>query len=226
LEISGILKLFLETFFFKALNSGDNVAYFKIIDKGKGISRLFIGGVHGKEGLSTLKALQEIQDDDVGEGKLTIHNCDESQYLSTLNPLYYQSKVGKEVLYLINYYQPQIYVEVHCYKQESYHKLISPLRRTEEGVPPLIELEKGVLIGSASPNIRTTLFKRDDVCITLEMPCNPSNDSLDVYVKVLRILAASRSRDDLEKRMKEIYPSQVETARMYALEFFGDYPPF
>lgn len=202
------------------------MAYFKIIDKGKGISRLFIGGVHGKEGLSTFKALQKIQDDDVGEGKLTIHNCDESQYLSTLNPLYYQSEVGKEVLYLINYYQPQIYVEAHCYKQESYPKLISPRRRTEEGVPPLIELEKGVLIGSASPNIRTTLFKRDDVCITLEMPCNPSNDSLDVYVKVLRILAASSNRDDLEKRMKEIYPSQVETALRYAREFFGDYPPF
>ncbi|HII83622.1 MAG TPA: DUF2119 domain-containing protein [Methanobacterium subterraneum] len=202
------------------------MAYFKIIDKGKGINRLFIGGVHGKEGLSTVKAIQAIQEDDVGEGKLTIHNCDESPYLSTLNPLYYKSELGKEVLYLINYYKPQVYVEAHCYKQESYHKLIDPLRRTEEGVPPLIELEKGVLIGSASPNIRTTLFKRDDVCITLEMPCNPSKDSLDVYVKVLRILAASSNRDDLEKRMKEIYPSQLETARNYAREFFGDYPPF
>ncbi len=202
------------------------MAYFKIINKGKGINRLFIGGVHGKEGLSTIKALQEIQEDDVDEGKLTIHNCDESPYLSTLNPLYYKSEVGKEVLYLINYYQPQIYVEAHCYKKESYPKLIAPWRRTEEGVPPLIELEKGVLIGSASPNIRTTLFKKDDVCITLEMPCNPSYDSLDVYVKVLRILAASRNRGDLEKRMKEIYPVQVETARRYAREFFGDYPPF
>jgi hypothetical protein len=202
------------------------MAYFKIINKGKGINRLFIGGVHGKEGLSTIKALQEIQEDDVDEGKLTIHNCDESPYLSTLNPLYYESEVGKEVLYLINYYKPQVYVEAHCYKKESYPKLIAPGRRTEEGVPPLIELEKGVLIGSASPNIRTTLFKKDDVCMTLEMPCNPSYDSLDVYVKVLRILAASRNRDDLEERMKKIYPTQVETARRYAREFFGNYPPF
>ncbi|MDO5836641.1 MAG: DUF2119 domain-containing protein [Methanobacterium sp.] len=202
------------------------MAYFKIIDKGKGINRLFIGGVHGKEGLSTFKALTEIREDDVGDGKLTIYNCDQSPYMSTLNPLYYQSKVGKEVLHLINYYQPQIYMEAHCYKQESYLKLIDPGRRTEKGVPPLIELEKGVLIGSASPNIRTTLFKRDDVCITLEMPCNPSEDSLDVYIKVLRILAVSSNRDDLEKRMKVIYPKQVETARKYAREFFGDYPPF
>ena len=202
------------------------MAYFKIIDKGNGIKRLFIGGVHGREGLSTIKALQEIQDHDVDEGKLVIHNCDVSLYRSTLDPLYYESKVGKEVLYLINYYKPQMYVEAHCYKKESYNKLTSPVRWIQEGVPPLIELDKGVLIGSASPNIRTTLFTRNDVCITLEMPCNPSYDSLDVYGNILRILAGSNSRDEVEKKMKTIYPSQVETARRYAREFFGDYPPF
>jgi hypothetical protein len=205
---------------------GGYVAYFKIIDKGKGINRLFIGGVHGKEGLSTLNALQEIREGDVTSGKLVIHNCDESPYLSTLDPLYYQSKVGKEVLYLINYYKPALYVEAHCYKEKSYSKLISPHRRSKAGVPPLIELEKGVLIGSASPSIRTSLFRRNDVCITLEMPCNPPQDSLDVYVDVLRIIAVSSSRDELEKRMMELYPHQVETARKYAKEFFGNYPPF
>jgi hypothetical protein len=60
----------------------------------------------------------------------------------------------------------------------------------------------------------------------LEMPCNPSPDSLDVYRNVLRIFARSNSRDEVERRMKKFYPSQVETARRYALEFFGDYPPF
>lgn len=182
--------------------------------------------MHGREGLSTIKSLQEIRDEDVNEGKLVIHNCDVSLYRSTLDPLYYESKVGKEVLYLINYYKPQMYVEAHCYKEESYNKLTSPVRWIKEGVPPLIELDKGVLIGSASPNIRTTLFTRNDVCITLEMPCNPSPDSLDVYSNVLRIFARSNSRDEVERRMKKIYPSQVETARKYALEFFGDYPPF
>jgi hypothetical protein len=202
------------------------MTYFKLIDKGTEPNRLFIGGVHGKEGFTTLKALQKIGDDDVTEGKLVIHNCDVSPYLSTLDPLYYQSEVGKEVLYLINHYQPTVYVEAHCYKKESYPKLISPQRRTKAGVPPLIELEKGVLIGSASPFIRTSLFKREDVCITLEMPCDPSQESLNVYVNILRIIASSGSRDDLEKKMKKLYPTQVETARKYAREFFGDYPPF
>ncbi|MCC7550534.1 MAG: DUF2119 domain-containing protein, partial [Methanobacterium sp.] len=81
-------------------------------------------------------------------------------------------------------------------------------------------------IGSASPFIRTSLFKREDVCITLEMPCDPSQESLNVYVNILRIIASSGSRDDLEKKMKKLYPTQVETARKYAREFFGDYPPF
>jgi len=202
------------------------MTYFKIIEKGNKPNRLFIGGVHGREGLTTLQALQKIEDDDVTEGKLVIHNCDVSPYLSTLDPLYYQSEVGKEVLYLINHYQPVVYVEAHCYNKKSYSKLVSPQRRTKAGVPPLIELEKGVLIGSASPFIRTSLFERKDVCITLEMPCDPSQDSLDVYVNVLRIIAASGSRDELEKKMKKIYPSQVETARKYAKEFFGNYPPF
>ncbi len=202
------------------------MAYFKIFDKGNGINRLFIGGVHGKEGSSTLKALQEISEVDVPSGKLVIHNCDESPYLSTLDPLYYQSKVGKEVLYLINHYQPKIYVEAHCYKGKNYQKLTSPHRRIESGVPPLIELENGVLIGSASPNIRTTLFHREDVCITLEMPCNPTEDALNVYLNVLKIIAASAHRDELEKKMKQVYPNQVETARKYAKDFFGDYPPF
>lgn len=190
------------------------------------MNRLYIGGLHGKEGLSTEDALKEIREKDVAAGKLVIHNWDESPYLSTLNPLYYQSKVGKKVLYLINHYKPQVYVEAHCYKKESYSKLISPKRRIKSGVPPLIELERGVLIGSASPFIRTKFFARNDICITLEMPCNPTKDSLDVYVRVLRIIAWSRNRDELEVAMKKIYPNQVETAIKYAKEFFGDYPPF
>jgi hypothetical protein len=156
------------------------VAYFKIIDKGNGVNRLFIGGVHGKEGSSTIEALKQIRDEDVSQGKLVIHNCDESPYLSTLDPLYYQSEVGKEVLSLISYYKPTFYVEAHCYNKKNFSKLTSLHRMSKAGVPPLIELEKGVLIGSASPSIRTNIFRKEDVCITLEMPCIPDQDSLNV----------------------------------------------
>jgi len=202
------------------------VSYFQIIHKGDHPNRLFIGGVHGKEGRSTSQALEQLSDDDVGEGRLVIYNCDDTPYLSTLKKQYYQSRIGKEILYLIDYYQPQVYIELHCYNKENFHRLTSPNRRSEQGVPPLIELEEGVLIGSVSPYIRTTLFKRDDICMTLEMPCNPGPQSLTVYVNVLKIIAGSNSRKELEDKMVQLYPPQVETAKRYAQEFFGDYPPF
>ena len=200
--------------------------FFKCINKGPGLKRLFIGGVHGKEGLSTINAIKKISENDVKDGTLVIYNCDESRYISTLNPLYYQSTVGKEILYLINHYQPDMYIELHCYKPESYPALTSIDRIKRVGVPPLIELEKGVLIGSVSPQIRTKIFKKEDICITLEMPCSPSPETLKVYVNFLKVLASAKNRYDLENKVRKIYPEQVETSQKYAHIIFGEYPPF
>lgn len=200
--------------------------FFKCIDKGPGLKRLFIGGVHGKEGLSTINAIKKLSENDVKDGTLVIYNCDESRYISTLNPLYYQSTVGKEILYLINHYQPDMYIELHCYKPESYPALTSIDRIKRVGVPPLIELEKGVLIGSVSPQIRTKIFKKEDICITLEMPCSPSPETLNIYVNFLKVLASAKNRFDLENKVTKIYPEQVETSQKYAHIIFGEYPPF
>jgi hypothetical protein len=94
------------------------------------------------------------------------------------------------------------------------------------GVPPLIELDKGVLIGSVSPQIRTKIFKKQDICITLEMPCSPSTETLKVYINFLKIVAGAKNRFDLENKVKKIYPEQVETSQKYARIIFGKYPPF
>ena len=211
----------------RSINHGvSKMGFYRIINKGPGLRRLFIGGVHGKEGLTTIKALKKINEDDVKDGCLVIYNCDESKYISTLNPLYYKSKVGKEILFLINHYHPDMYIELHCYKAESYPTLTDLDRKRRVGVPPLIELEKEVLIGSVSPQIRTTVFKRNDICITLEIPCSPTDESLKIYMNLLRILAGAKSRNDLEIQATKIYPEQVETSQRYAWEIFGDYPPF
>jgi hypothetical protein len=45
-------------------------------------------------------------------------------------------------------------------------------------------------------------------------------------VNVLKIIAGSNSRKELEEKMIQTYPLQVERAKRYAREFFGDYPPF
>lgn len=203
-----------------------NTNYSKIIDKGNGPSRLFVGGVHGKEGITTLKALSNLDEDSVSSGKLSIYNFDETPYLSTLHKAYYSSDMGKKVISLIKKYKPTVYLEAHCYKEKSYEKLVDEDRKGRVGVPPLIELEEGVLIGSVAPFLRLNCFKKQDICITLEIPCSPSKKALDVYVNILKAVASSRIRKDLEVTIGSRYPEQIETARRYAIEFFGDYPPF
>jgi hypothetical protein len=200
--------------------------YFKKIEKSDGPTRIFIGGVHGKEGLTTIELIKKLNNEDVIDGKLLLFNCPNSKYISTLDPRYYKTEMGKTIIDLINTYKPEIYVELHCYKPESYHKLINLNRKDEAGVPPLIELEKGVLISSVAPYLRTELFKRNDVCITLEMPCNPSEESKEVYFEIMKEIAGSDNRKEFEEKLRVKYPVQVKRARKYAAEFFGEYPAF
>ncbi len=204
------------------------MSFFRLIQKNNGPRRLFLGGVHGKEGLTTIKALKMINFNDVKTGKLIIYNCNTTPYVSTLKRYYYHTKQGREILDLVKYYKPSIYVEAHCYKCSNYDKLIDPERKKKIGVPPLIELENKVLVGSVSPHIRTKLFKKMDVCITLEMPCTTKVDkkAFKIYTNVLKVIASINDRRELENRLRTKYPEQVETARKYAIDFFGDYPPF
>jgi hypothetical protein len=202
------------------------MSYFRKINKSNGPTRIFIGGVHGKEGLTTIELIEKINNDDVVDGKLLLFNCPYSKYISTLDSRYYKTKMGQAIINIIKNHKPEIYVELHCYKPESYHKLINLNRKDEVGVPPLIELEKGVLISSVAPYLRTELFKRNDVCITLEMPCNPSEESKEVYLEIMKEIAGSDDRKDFEKKLEVKYPIQVKRARKYAAEFFGEYPAF
>jgi len=200
--------------------------FIKKINGKNGPTRVFIGGVHGKEGLTTIEPLKKLSETDVLNGELILFNCPESKYLSTLDPGYYKTKMGQNIIKIIKKYRPEIYVELHCYKPSSYHKLINLNRKDEAGVPPLIELEDGVLISSVAPYLRTELFKREDVCITLEMPCNPSENSKKVYFEIMQKIACSDNRKEFEDKLRIKYPLQVERARLYAAEFFGEYPSF
>jgi hypothetical protein len=198
----------------------------RTIKKGNGPTRIFIGGVHGKEGLTTLDLIKHLNDNDVNEGKLLLYNCPETPYISTLDPLYYHTPMGIKILNLIKNHKPEIYVELHCYKPDSYLKLIDIERQKRIGVPPLIELEHGVLISSVAPYLRTKFFKREDVCITLEMPCRPTETSINIYLEVMKAIAGSSNRVELEDKLKIKYPLQVIRAQRYAAEFFGEYPAF
>ncbi|MGZ7159730.1 MAG: DUF2119 family protein, partial [Methanobacterium sp.] len=105
------------------------MTYFKEINKGKGPKRLIIGGVHGHEGNTTIKAVSQISEDDVKNGTLHIYNFEESPYISTLDRHYYTSKRGREIVSIIKDLKPEMYVELHCYNSNSFQKLTDMNRR-------------------------------------------------------------------------------------------------
>ncbi|MDR3292244.1 MAG: DUF2119 domain-containing protein [Methanobrevibacter sp.] len=214
------------------------MSYFRLIEKNKGSTKLFVGGIHGKEGLTTIKFFKSLIPNDFSNGKTLIYNFDESPYISTLNKKYYNSKIGKELIAIIKKYKPDFYIELHCYNIKNYKNLVDDKRRDHQGVPPLIELNNKVLVSSVSPIIRKKYFKREDVCKIIEIPCLKDNDSLKskefnenlaikTYLNFIKIIAISKNREDFEKRVIAIYPKQVDLAIKYAKEIFGkDFPPF
>lgn len=218
------------------------MSFFKCINKGKGPTKLFVGGIHGNEGKTTSSIFKSLINTDFSNGKNIIYNFDETPYISTLKEEYYSSDIGKEIIAIIQRYKPDFYIELHCYNIKNYNRLISPKRREIQGVPPLIDLKNYVLISSVSPLIRKKYFKREAICKTLEMPCfnvNPSNSyfnnipdyneklATETYLNIVKLIVKLKNREEFEKEMLSIYPKQVEIAKIYAKEIFGeDYPPF
>jgi len=58
------------------------------------------------------------------------------------------------------------------------------------------------------------------------LPCKPQQKSVDVYVEVMKMIASSNNRSEIEDKLRVKYPLQVIKAQQYAAEFFGGYPAF
>lgn len=216
------------------------MSYFRYIDNGKGPTKLFIGGVHGNEGVTSLKFLKRINTDDLSPGQFYFYNFDRTPYISTIKKEFYESETGLKILDLIEYFQPDFYTELHCYNLKNYEKLTSMERYEKTGIPPLIKLGNHVLVSSVSPLIRMTYFTTDTVCKTLEFPCfeklNPDivqkygfNKELAVetYEDLLKLILRSPSREHFEREMMIRHKNQVMLAMEYARKVFGeDFPPY
>lgn len=216
------------------------MSYFRYIDNGDGPTKLFIGGVHGNEGVTSLKFLKRINLDDLSPGQFYFYNFDRTEYITTIKKEYYESELGKRILDLINYFEPDFYTELHCYDLRNYDKLTSMERYQKTGIPPLIKLGNHVLVSSVSPLIRMTYFSTDTVCKTLEFPCfeklNPEivgeygfNQDLAVetYEGLLKLILNSPSRQHFESEMMKKHRNQVMLAMRYAEKVFGkDFPPY
>lgn len=216
------------------------MSYFKYVDNGEGPTKLFIGGIHGNEGVTSLKFIKRINDEDLSPGQFYFYNFDKTPYISTIKKEYYESELGLKILDLIEYFEPDFYTELHCYDLKNYDKLTSMDRYIRTGVPPLIKLGNHVLVSSVSPLIRMTYFSTDTVCKTLEFPCleklNRENIekygfnkdlAVKTYEDLLKLILRSPSRKYFEDEMMKHYKSQVDLAIQYAQKVFGeDFPPY
>lgn len=216
------------------------MSYFRYIDNGDGPTKLVIGGVHGNEGVTSLKFIKRIKEEDLSSGQFYFYNFDKTDYISTIKKEYYESEIGQKILDLIEYLQPDFYTELHCYDLKNYEKLTSMERYKKTGIPPLIKLGNHILVSSVSPLIRMTYFSTETVCKTLEFPCfekltpeiieeyDFNKDlAVETYEKLLKLILSSPSRNNFEVEMMKSYSEQVELAMRYAKKVFGeDFPPY
>ena len=216
------------------------MSFFKYIDNGKGPTKLFLGGVHGNEGKTSIKFINSLKHEDLSCGQFYFYNFDKTEYIKTKKKEYYESELGQRILNLIKYFEPDFYTELHCYNLKNYDKLTSMERYKQTGVPPLIPAGNHVLVSSVSPLIRMTYFSTDTVCKTLEFPCieklTPESiekfgfdEKLAIgrYMDLLKLITKCETRMDFEKAMMKKYKSQVKLAMDYAKKVFGeDFPPY
>ena len=197
--------------------------FFKVLGSSNP-TRLFVAGIHGDEEAITRPIFEMmIKDIKIISGRLVVVSLSrDCPYISTLNEAYYDSTNGKKLLELIQEYRPGIYVELHTYKIDNHSNLIDPDRRKKIGVPPFTELEEKVLIGSVSPLIRTSKFRREDFCFTLEMPDPHSEKALKIVLNILRSISLSSSRGEILEKLREQYPLQIQEVEKNFREFFKD----
>lgn len=186
-------------------------------------TRLFVGGLHGKEHKTTDPILRKFAEtfDGRGElrGKLAIYSFGEEsrKYTSTLKDEFYRTEAGKELLSVIERHSPDIYLELHSYPSSNYSSLISRDRPKEKGVPPLVDLGSGVLMHSISP-ILCSKFEKDDFCLLIDVPKDHRPDG--EFFQMLDAIARSEDRREAVEKLEELYPSEMREIRGNYLKFY------
>ncbi|RLI28513.1 DUF2119 domain-containing protein [Candidatus Bathyarchaeota archaeon] len=194
---------------------------YKSVGDGVRPLRLFVGGVHGRECRTTKPIFEKlVKLRGPRRGSAVVVPClYMGRYISTLDPGYLNSKAGRRLIRLVERLRPDIYVELHCYKPSSYQNLVSPCRFVLKGVPPLVELEQGVLIGLISPVLMSKLKLKTPIIV--ETPCGRL-DNLKVAVRVLKTFIDTHSVQEALDELKEKYPEQMgRVLRLYGKWIFS-----
>ena len=192
--------------------------------------KFFVGGLHGEECEQTKPILEQLARECAAShlsffGDAVILPClvERGRHVSVLREEYYRMEAGRRLLSLVRFLHPRFYFEIHSYGMHSLSRLTSAKRFEIEGVPPFVELERGILIGSISPILRKE-FRRDAFCLTVEIPkwCGVKERVL----AILRAGLAAESRDTLLKALRRMYPEQMRKAEELFRMFYTEIEPF
>jgi len=205
---------------------------FKRFGHGEGIVKLFIGGLHGEECEQTRPILERLARECAAShlsffGDAVILPClvERGRHVSVLREEYYRMEAGRRLLSLVRFLHPRFYFEIHSYGMHSLSRLTSAKRFEIEGVPPFVELERGILIGSISPILRKE-FRKDAFCLTVEIPKWHCDAVEERVLVILRACLAAESRDALLKALRRMYPEQMRKAEELFRMFYTEIEPF
>jgi hypothetical protein len=189
----------------------------------KGQTKLFVGGLHGNEGLYTTPILERLAQEEVSAGEAIIVPClvENSKYIGVLSEEYYRSEAGIRLLQLIQEYKPSFYFELHAYGKQSYARLTDPERVKKIGVPQFVDLGDEILIGSIAPILRRKFTERD-FCMTVEIPkWSCEREAIKEQVlSILRIGLTNSQREEMMHEFRTRYPSQIKKAEKLFYQYY------
>jgi len=196
-----------------------------------GASKLFVGGLHGNEGvytapiLETLASEAEADNDNNSDVIIVPSLTMGGRYIGVLSKGYYQSREGMILTGLIKRYKPSFYFELHAYGESSYPRLTNPEREKIEGVPPFVDLDdhthNHILLGSIAPVLRK-LFSTRDFCLTIELPKRRSDEDevREEVLVILRIGLRSETRAEMLTQLRKMYPDALRRAEALFMQYY------
>jgi len=196
------------------------VKRYRLISFEEGPIKLFIGGLHGKEGAYTAPILERLAKEEIhtGEAIIVPSLVENSKYIGVLSEEYYRSEAGMTLVQLIQHYKPSFYFELHAYEKQSYSRLTDPERVKRIGVPPFVDLGEGILIGSIAPILRRE-FTENDFCMTIEIPNWKSEKVIAEVLQILKLALSKAKREDVMEELRMWYQAQIKKAE----ELFRQY---
>jgi len=194
----------------------------EILVKGGGLPvKLAVGGLHGREWIVSRRIESKIRSVDwsiVGSFIFVPRVSFDAYYRTTLDISFYRSEAGLNLIRLIKRFKPSIYIEIHGYAKSSLRRLVDPMRLQKKGVPSFFKLKSGLLLGSISP---ITLSLVDiELPLALELPLKHRRNALIDCMRLLRIVAESRSVEDAWKILIGYYNDPVFRSYMERMKIW------